>query len=96
MFQNGSSTRVIPDEGHRFSDLWVQGYVWVRVYVVFQDVCEEIADSLAGRLDVEMGVCLDEGLGTVEKILVNGQAIKRKLFDTVTILVNNFHLFDDG
>jgi hypothetical protein len=96
VFQNAGGTRVIPDESHRISDLWIQGYVWVRVYVVFHDVCEKIADSLAGRLDVEVVVRLDEGLGTVEKILVNSQAIKRELFDTVSILVNNFHLFDDG
>lgn len=64
--------------------------------MIFVEKGEIILNFLARRFEVKKAVSLDERLGTIEEVLVDGQAIKGQFFNGVAILVNNFHLLNNG
>lgn len=95
MFQNCWCTRVVPEICNGVADFRIERGVRIRIHVVLFQKWNVVLHFLAGRFELEVVICPNEGLCAIQEILVDSQSIERQFFHGVTILVDDLHLFYD-
>lgn len=96
MFHDIPNACILPNRDHRGADSWIQWGVRIWIYLILQQVVAIVVILRISRLNLELPHRTDQGLGAVDEVFVNGQAIKRQFVSCVTVLVDDFHLFDNG
>jgi hypothetical protein len=74
----------------------VERLLGIGVDSVVDKVVAELVVARRLGLDLELAHCADEGLCTVDDVLVDGEAVHGELLLGVAVLVDNLHLLDDG
>ena len=96
MVEDLGYTRIFPDGGYGSRASRVQMSIRVGVYSELHD--EFAVLNIFGDFwsDVELLHGTNEGLGAVNDILVYGMPVEAQFVDTVAVLVDDFHLLDNG
>lgn len=68
----------------------------IRIDLIVQQVVAIFTIVMIRRVNVELPHGSYQGFGTVQDIFVDGQSIQRQLVSRITVLMDDFHLLDNG
>ena len=96
MLEHLAYAAVAPQGSDGLTDSHVQRFLWVRVDSVVDEVVAVLVVAGDFWLDLELPHGANEGFCAIDDVLVYGQTVHGELLLCVAVLVDDFHLLDNG